>query len=188
MYIELQWSNGPLTLRPCAVHIDVLLQLPFVLMPIFGIDALRAHVLFLAVTIRAGRVVGEDQQTVYVATRVEIIGCGQIAYNPLGADHGRVVAMQKGALGHLLYDAKHLTLPDVLFALKEVHCRRIFLWMLDTLGDFRTLGIHQDAVCLLLVRRQPQMTAQRRHLLRLHDAFAQRLVGCGICDKGIDYT
>lgn len=156
----------------------MLLQLAFVLMTILSIDALGANVLLLAVAIRAGGVVGEDQQTVYVAASVEIVGCGQVAYNPLGADHGSVVAVQKGALGHFLYDAEHLTLPDILFGLKEVHCWRILLWVLGPLGDFRPLGIHQDAVCLLLVRSKPQIATQRRHLLRLHDTFTQCLVSC----------
>lgn len=169
-------TNCRLTLWPCAVHVDVLLQLAFVLVTILSIDALGANVLLLAVAIRTGSVVGEDQQTVYVATSVEIIGCGQVANNPLGTDHRRVVAMQEGALGHFLYDAEHLTLPDVLFGLKEVHCWGILLWVLDTLGNFRPLGVHQDAVCLLLVRSKPQIASQRRHLLRLHDAFTQCLV------------
>lgn len=147
-------SDGlTLTLRLGGVHVDVLLQLTFVLMAILGIDALRADVLLLAVAVGAGRVVGEDQHAVYIPARIEIVGVGEIRDDPLGADHGRVVAVQEGALRHLLYDAKDVALAHILLALKEVHRWCVFLRVFDALGYLRPLGNHEDAVRFLLIRR-----------------------------------
>jgi len=149
------------------VHIDVLLQLSLVFAPILGIYPLGTHILNL--TVATGLIVGEHQKSIRITAGVQVVGGGQVLDDPSGGHHSRIMSVQKGTLRHLLDHPEDLALADVLPALEEVHCRGVFLWGLQALGDLRPLGVHQDAVDLLLVGSQPDAAPQGCRPLRFHN-------------------